>query len=43
MRFARGGGRGGVRGNAPVRKFIKMVQFGTFWGMFGSYFVFKKS
>ena len=37
MCFARG-----VRGHAPPRKFFKMVQFGAFWCIFGSDFVFKK-
>ena len=37
IRFARG-----VRGHAPQRKFFKMVQFGAFWCIFGSDFVFKK-
>ena len=37
MRFARE-----VRGHAPQRKFFKMVQFGAFWCIFGSEFVFKK-
>ena len=37
MRFVRG-----VRGHAPPRKFFKMVQFGAFWCIFGSDFVFKK-
>ena len=34
MRFARG-----VRGHAPPRKFLKMVQFGAFWCIFGSDFL----
>ena len=33
---------GGVRGHAPPRKFFQMVQFGAFWCIFGSDFVFKK-
>ena len=37
MRFARG-----VWGHAPPRKFFKMVQFGAFWYIFLSHFVFKK-
>ena len=37
MRFARG-----IRGHAPPRNFFKMVQFGAFWCIFGSNFVFKK-
>ena len=37
MRFARG-----VRGHAPLRIFFKIVQFGPFWCIFGSDFVFKK-
>ena len=35
--FARGFG-----GMPPTRKFFKMVQFGAFWCIFGSDFVFKK-
>ena len=34
MRFARG-----VRGHAPPRKFLKMVQFGAFWCIFASDFL----
>ena len=34
MRFGRG-----VRGHAPPRKFLKMVQFGAFWCTFGSDFL----
>ena len=34
MRFARG-----VRGHAPPRKFLKMVQFCAFWRTFGSDFL----
>ena len=32
----------GVRRHAPPRKFFKMVQFGAFWCIFRSDFVFKK-
>ena len=34
MRFVRG-----VWGHAPPRKFLKMVQFGAFWCIFGSDFL----
>ena len=37
MRFARGGS-----GACPPRKFLKMVQFGAFWCIFGSNFLLKK-
>ena len=37
MRFARGD-----RGHAPPRNVFKIVQFGDFWCIFGSDFVFKK-
>ena len=33
---------GGFGGMPPPRKFFKMVQFGAFWCIFGSDFVFKK-
>ena len=33
---------GGGSGACPLRKFLKMVQFGAFWCIFGSNFLLKK-